>query len=77
MFSLTLLLGGLLLILVIGAMVAVFLLNRSWGSSLDRTPQLDADDRPGARAEPALRLPRRPWASRCRRPRHCPRDRGR
>jgi hypothetical protein len=28
MFSLTLLLGGLLLILVIGAMVAVFLLNR-------------------------------------------------
>jgi hypothetical protein len=28
MFSLTLLIGGLLLILVIGAMVAVFLLNR-------------------------------------------------
>jgi hypothetical protein len=28
MFSLTLLIGGLLLLLVIGAMVAVFLLNR-------------------------------------------------
>jgi len=46
-------LGGLLLILVIGAMVAVFLINRSWGNSLDRTPRLDAD-LPPQRTEPAL-----------------------
>jgi ribosomal protein L7/L12 len=53
MFSLTLLIGGLLLILVIGGMMAVFLLNRSWGGSLDRSPRLDAGA-PAVRAEPML-----------------------
>lgn len=36
--GIVLFLGGFLLIAVVGGMVAVFVLNRSWGGSLDRSP---------------------------------------